>query len=273
MHHYIRPLALCILTITSFILPAHASHIATTVCLREIAGHVTENSIVVLDLDNTVMVACKLDGGHSVVGTDQMFSHMFAKAMHLHGDARAAIEHVLPTYFAAQRMHDCVLTQDDAVEIVKELQKRCPVIGLTARSTHIMDRTAEQLNALDIDLTRGHLPSEPLDLTLDDKGIYHHGIIFGANNDKGKILLHCLKQLDHSPEKIIFVDDKEKNIKSVERAAQQAGIEFIGLHYTRCDGDVSAFAEDAPLHEEAWHRFETENEDMVQYFKERIKAS
>jgi hypothetical protein len=49
---------------------------------------------------------------------------------------------------------------------------------------------------------------------------------------KGEVLKAFLDYAELSPKKIIFVDDKEKNLKSVEAFAREAKIPFIGFQYT-----------------------------------------
>ena len=50
---------------------------------------------------------------------------------------------------------------------------------------------------------------------------YVEGVIFvGLKNDKGETLMRLLNQLGHQPKKILFIDDKEKNLHSVAAACE-----------------------------------------------------
>lgn len=64
---------------------------------------------------------------------------------------------------------------------------------------------------------------------------YQEGILFvnGRVISKGTALLSFLEKIDFSPKKIIFIDDREENLKSVEEALQtlERSIEFLGIHY------------------------------------------
>jgi hypothetical protein len=62
---------------------------------------------------------------------------------------------------------------------------------------------------------------------------YIDGMLFvnGKNVTKGDALTAFLDKAKLSPSKIIFVDDREENLKSVEEAAYKLGIEFRGIHY------------------------------------------
>lgn len=65
---------------------------------------------------------------------------------------------------------------------------------------------------------------------------YRDGILFvnGTVTSKGDALLAFLKKSNLSLNKIIFIDDREDNLKSVESAIQKAElpIEYQGIHFT-----------------------------------------
>lgn len=64
---------------------------------------------------------------------------------------------------------------------------------------------------------------------------YLNGMLFvnGTVVSKGDAFSSFLTKTNLSPKKIIFIDDREDNLKSVEAAVQKfdQGIEFRGLHY------------------------------------------
>jgi 5S rRNA maturation endonuclease (ribonuclease M5) len=61
--------------------------------------------------------------------------------------------------------------------------------------------------------------------------LYKKGIIFCDLNHKGSMMVEFLKQIKYKPKKIIFVDDKMRNVINVEEAAKKLGIECIAIHY------------------------------------------
>ncbi|CUI17407.1 putative secreted protein [Candidatus Protochlamydia naegleriophila] len=65
---------------------------------------------------------------------------------------------------------------------------------------------------------------------------YLDGVLFvnGAVVSKGDALLAFLEMARFHPKKIIFIDDREENLKSVEEAihGHDLSIDFIGLHFT-----------------------------------------
>ncbi|MBX9787187.1 MAG: DUF2608 domain-containing protein [Alphaproteobacteria bacterium] len=62
--------------------------------------------------------------------------------------------------------------------------------------------------------------------------VFKEGVVFTCNLPKGEVLKALLDYANLSPKKIIFVDDKEKNLKSVEAFAREVKIPFIGFQYT-----------------------------------------
>lgn len=58
------------------------------------------------------------------------------------------------------------------------------------------------------------------------------GIIFSSRLNKASVLEVVLKKYNFYPKKIIFVDDKMKNIKPMEQLAKKLKIEFIGYEFT-----------------------------------------
>jgi hypothetical protein len=62
--------------------------------------------------------------------------------------------------------------------------------------------------------------------------IFKHGVLFACKVPKGKVLNVFLRSLKWKPHKIIFTDDKMKNVESVRDFCQQQRIPFQGFQYT-----------------------------------------
>lgn len=62
--------------------------------------------------------------------------------------------------------------------------------------------------------------------------MYKDGILFSCNIPKGKVLEAYFKHAKLKPKKIIFIDDKRKNIVSVAKYCHEAKIKFVGIEYT-----------------------------------------
>jgi hypothetical protein len=59
-------------------------------------------------------------------------------------------------------------------------------------------------------------------------------MLFSGDISKGEVLQAFLSKIkDRKFNKIVFIDDKIENLKSVESVSQVLGIEFVGVEYTR----------------------------------------
>ncbi len=187
-----------------------------------------KNTLVVFDIDNTVATQ------HGYFG-DAWFSKMLADEL----SKGKSVFDVLPTYFHAQINTWLVPGEPTALPLIENLQNNgITVIALTARDYHILYRTFEQLQRIGVDFsaTSPHKPFQPYGT--HEPALYEGGIIFAGGHDKGEVLLHWLDQMKYNPTKIIFIDDKLKNIRSVQLAAQENKYPFVGIRYGYFDDHV-----------------------------------
>ncbi|NDA90141.1 MAG: DUF2608 domain-containing protein [Alphaproteobacteria bacterium] len=125
------------------------------------------------------------------------------------------------------------LVSPDMPNFINELDKKMTVVGFTANSSGkygIVQNEAElhlsRLNSLGYhfkdngDLLKGEFPE------------CISRVIFANKADKGKVLLGFLKQLNKNYKNIIFVDDRLKNLTSVQNIVKDHEINYLGVHYT-----------------------------------------
>ena len=99
-----------------------------------------------------------------------------------------------------------------------------------------------------------------MQVTNDTNPIYKAGIVFvDQAGEKGPVLGAFLRYAKIKPKKIIFIDDKAKNLLSVEEFAKQHNIKFIGIEYGKTlqvDGalnnDIAALQFDILAKEKKW---------------------
>jgi hypothetical protein len=131
---------------------------------------------------------------------------------------------------------DPILIEDQIVDLLGFLQAKCiPCIALTANLTGSLAEVScmemkriESLKKLGIDFSKT-APSQS-DIIFKNLASYRNnysrfldGVFFvnGTTVSKGEALLAFLDRIDFYPEKIIFIDDKEDNLKNVEFALKQ----------------------------------------------------
>lgn len=195
-------------------------------------------TLIVLDIDNTIAQP------ETLIGGEEWVTHMMNTYTN-HPDIRIRYKTIAPLYYDVVHTINFIPVEHTTAYIIRQLQQSgVIVIGLTARSFEIMDRTIEQLHNIGIDLSRASLWHE--DMWHDCHLTYCHmgGIIFCDGNDKGKVLTAVFERLNYCPCKIIAVDDKERHLHAIAKAIDPC-IEFIGIRYGHLDEKVRNFDTDA----------------------------
>lgn len=143
---------------------------------------------------------------------------------------------------------DPQLVDDQTPELLEQLMQRgVPTMALTANLTGAVGGIKsmeawriEGLKKLGIDFSKA--APYPTSCVFDQLpsfrtyySTYVNGMLFvnGTVVSKGEALLAFLKKGSISPSKIVFVDDREENLKSVEKSlsALNSSIEYRGIHF------------------------------------------
>lgn len=141
------------------------------------------------------------------------------------------------------------LVDSDTLKIFDSIKKRhIPTTVLTKCSTKsygVIDNMADfrmnELRKLGLDFTK--LSPFTKDAILPDMvtdrpekqtktPIVKSGMIFTSRLNKAKVLENVFKQYNFHPTKIIFIDDKLKNLRALEELSQKLHIDFIGFEFT-----------------------------------------
>lgn len=96
---------------------------------------------------------------------------------------------------------------------------------------------------------------------------YAQGIFMTSGQDKGLVLLDLLGRLKLHYDRVILVDDGDANIRNMQAALRDAGIDYHGLHYTRVDKTVSDADAKAGL--SGWQSWQTL---LAGNYPERLQA-
>jgi FMN phosphatase YigB (HAD superfamily) len=206
-----------------------------------VADHVkSQDTLVIFDLDDTV---CHIPGSFV---NDAWFTNMINHAKHLGHDDEGALQTVIPHF--EQRMNQVTVVDPveiDTVGVIHSLQQKgIPVIAMTARSTMVAQSTLEQLSSIGVDFSKTSITPYDISFALKHPAVLCKGVMFCASNSKGDGLKALLNTMAIPPKKIVFVDDKEKYLRSVMQAAIELGIEFVGIHYAHLAEKVKQFVLD-----------------------------
>jgi FMN phosphatase YigB (HAD superfamily) len=216
--------------------------------LADVRKHLVPNCLLMFDIDNT------LAHPNGLIGSDEWFVHMIEQQKEQGKDFIQALNNVLPIYYEVQLKVPLQLIEQSTPQLLAELQKEgIDVIALTARSLPLVNRTIEQLSAIDIDFSHNHIGPVFVLRNAPHLYMYKRGILFSGDNNKGEALVDFLDYCDVKPEKIIFVDDKLHNLHKVEAIVEQRNISFVGIRYGRLDEHVQNF--DEQVAEQELHAF------------------
>jgi hypothetical protein len=62
---------------------------------------------------------------------------------------------------------------------------------------------------------------------------YHNGLYMVSGQDKSVLLLFLLDKLKERYERIVFIDDEQRNIDAMQQALSKAEIPYYGIHYVK----------------------------------------
>lgn len=221
---------------------------------RAITQYVYNKPLLVLDLDNTVQEPGS-GNTRQLLGSDQWFEAYLKRECTRHKDFATALNLTLAVYDYIQ-IHSTMKAVEpntpSTIQIIKD--NKIPILALTTRGGDLMPATLRQLGSLDISFENGLFAN--LTFMLEDRGkvgsragLVTNNIIFCNGRDKGACLKQVLDRVNLKPPKIVFVDDKLKNVQQMQKMCDATRIPYLGLHYTYLADklDVDLAAADAEL--------------------------
>lgn len=134
-----------------------------------------------------------------------------------------------------------VIEKETPLIIHEMQQKKIKTIALTAATAGAMghitkfeEARVKELQEFDIDFDHPfpgvvHIDFE--EYKTKNNPAFFQGILFSDNFGKARVLLSFLDKVQFHPKKVVFVDDKLKNLVEVEDALTERGIDFVGFHY------------------------------------------
>lgn len=214
--------------------------------LEDIKPYVCKNTLVVFDIDNTLIEPISGVGSHQ--WGDFYFERLLAKGM---GEREAedltivAWKEVIPNL-------DYQLVESESPRLLEELKQMGALpIGLTARSPFEKDFTRKHLLSVGIDMTHEISPPETCFSHKSGNWVFSEGVIYKENLfPKGQALKEFFHEYELEHEKIIFIDDRIENVLSVLAALKNHEAAVLGVRYAGLDAKLERFDEKAILEEE-----------------------
>lgn len=206
--------------------------------IRDLLKYADPDTLFVFDLNDVLMEASQS------LGSDHWADFEVKKQMKEKNLSKEEVlESFVPVWHKILLVSNAKPVEPTTVGTIRRLQKaNIKLLGLTSRYIEMAYPTHSKLCSIGIDFTK--TPVYPLDKEIPGgyAAKYIDGIIFvGLKNDKGLTLMRFLDLIQYLPKKIVFIDDKLKNVQSVEKAVTARGIPFIGLRYGYLDAQEKQF--------------------------------
>ena len=227
--------ALC--SVGLFLCSFSFSAIVETSFFREIYQHIDKETLIVLDIDDTLLIPKQM------LGSDEWFCHRIKLYQSQGLDKAQALETALAEWEGIRHVSQMQLVEPLTHLIIEDLQKQgYPIIGLTTQGLGLATRTYLQLKENEIDLTKTAPFKKDCFFQLQEHGIlFRHGILFTSGQSKAECFERLCAHLNVHPQKIIFVNDKQTHLADLEAYATAKEIPFIGLRYGYSDFRKKAF--------------------------------
>jgi len=198
--------------------------------ISSLEQHIKPNSLVALDLDNTIFKQ------ESYSDTDHACT-LYNYELHRKGVSTTWAAVAAGTRFnRAQSTAIVHPVEPITVETIKKIQAHnTKVIAVTARIPELAPATQKQLSSIGIDFnTNSALAGHDCMLNLAYPARFSNGVLYCDHNIKISVILALLKGLTINIDSIIQLDDTYRHLKNAleQLTLQQHNLDYTGLHYT-----------------------------------------
>ncbi len=201
--------------------------------MEDALSHVTPDTLLILDVDNTLIESAQMLGG------DRWYYYSVDKFKKAGLSEKEATDKAMKTWFDLQKVTKVTAVEPKTPELVTVLQdKGVKVMLLTARSIEEAPTLYDQLSSVGIDIAKSP-PSTKQYFFASSR--YYKGMLLVNVNNKGDVLKLFLAKAKVKPAKAVFIDDKKKNVESVDQALASMGIECDCIRYGFLDEKVKKF--------------------------------
>ncbi len=213
--------------------------IIETAHFSDIVPYANSKTLILLDIDDTLLLPTQ------TLGSDIWFQYRFKQNLDKGLSNPLALEKAIADWEAIRMLSDVKVVEECIPNIIKNLQsKNVNLMGLTTQGLALATCTVNQLNSLQIDLSKT-APSSCDHYFINKHGVlFRKGILFTSGTPKGDALLKLFNITGICPERIVFINDKAAHLKDVEDAVTAKGFQFIGLRYNYGDARVAQFSKE-----------------------------
>lgn len=242
------------ISLSVFCSSLYAQFIDTTDITR-LLDFVQSETIVVLDLDNTVIQPKQL------IGSDQWFRHQIEDFRKKGHSIQKAVSLTLPIYHEVMNRSEVSVVDNRTPQLIRDLQTaNIPVMALTSRGAQLKDATARQLNSVAVNFNQGRFKDQQMHFDAQPNALFNQGIIFADGKHKGEKLSEYLNHSQWHPKRIVFVDDQVKNVHQVREYLIPQAYDVVGIRYGYLDDQTHVNTDLAAIQKEFLHQLLSNDE-------------
>ncbi len=212
----------------------------------DVLQYVGEGTLVVTDLDNTVIRPAQ------TIGSDQWGMNVIAKLKKA-GLPDKEAKDIGVSMFATVQSNSKVRTVEVTTisNLHRAIEQGSLLLGLTARPLYLVDVTMKQLKSVQFPLLGSGFRSTPATGVIEQNKV----IFVGPHLNKGEVLREYIKKDEYKNiRRIVFIDDKLHHAQDVDKALSNSGLEVISIRYGAADAWVKSFDEEKAVQE--WEIFQ-----------------
>lgn len=220
-----------------FVLPTYGA-IHQVKHIMEAIRTVDPNTLLIFDLDNTVMESSQM------LGSDQWYGYLVRAYQERGLTKEDAVDRAIAQWIVIQRTSEMQPVERATPTLIRAMQQsNVRVMALTARPTQLEKRTLTQLKKIGVSFMLHPVHRTEVSLPFKNgTAKYSQGVLFvGAKLNKGVVLGAFLKKISLKPKRVAFVDDKLKHVKDVGQALSKMKVAYTGFRYGATDAKVKAF--------------------------------
>ncbi len=209
-----------------------ASNLSEIKDINTILPVIDQQTLVVLDLDRTLLVGSSTD-----YGTAEWFYCEYQQAMSEGVSKKVFFDSFYPIWTRSQSVTTPMVTQEGLTDTMGNLKEQAfDVIGLTSRQPVVKDATLKQLEVLNLRFAQG--PASRI-YELEYPAVFQDGVIFAHDlNPKGAVFKQWWLDYQkanpnsHQISKVVFVDDGKHHVEGMAKTIEALGLDYEGFHYT-----------------------------------------
>ena len=208
--------------------------------IDKINEYIDQDTLVIFDLDNTVYEKAQS------YGSDQWYDYTFKTNLEKMKSSDKAFDVTYKEWVQIDAITEVKPVEKNTKKIIDDLQnKNLKVMALTTRGFISALAAINQLNSIEINFSISSPFSE--EIFFESGGNYKNGILFANGKNKAEVLKGFFEKIKFKPKKIVFIDDKHKNVLSLEPFCDKENIKYFGLRYGFMDKKVRNFDPDLAL--------------------------